>query len=237
MEERQEDEYLHSSGYSATIWTPERRELYQWFKDNAPSLAPAYKAAVRLLADPNFPARTHLISHIVRDICNRLPEFLVSVERDRIDYENELDSLAEIWPASIGLSTHDYVGDEQAEATESSYVRVPRAAAAAVSRLLDKHRKRQTYRDIVEDMLVIIAEADEYERAYLMPIVEEFRNTAKWFMERAHLRREPMAESSHDELVRKFKQFERITLSLIRGFFKTMDELNELLQQANARAD
>jgi len=237
MAEDREDNQSHPPVPLVTTWTPDRRELYQWFRNNAPSLAPAYEGAVRLLAVPAFPGRTHLISHVVRDICNRLPEFLGSVERDRIHYDCELDSLAEIWPSSIGLPSHKYAADEQTEATEDSYVPVPRAAAAAVSQLLDKHRKRQTYRDVVEDMLAIIAEAEEHERPNLMPIVEEFRNTAKWFMERAHLRKEPMTEPSHDELVRKFEQFERITLSLIRDFFKTMDELNELLQQANARTD
>jgi hypothetical protein len=39
------------------------------------------------------------------------------------------------------------------------------------------------------------------------------------------------------ELARRFEQFERIALSLIRGFFKTMDELDDLLQQANATTD
>jgi hypothetical protein len=71
----------------------------------------------------------------------------------------------------------------------------------------------------------------------LEPIVAEFHNTAKWFMQRAHLRAKPMTEPGHEELLRRFEQFERLALSLIRDFFKTMDELNELLQQANARTD
>lgn len=217
-----------------TPWTPERRELHEWFRDNAPSLADAYEGTVRLLSMPGFPGRVHLVSHVVRDICNRLPDFLGSIERVRIQYDRELGALDELWPDSIGPSGADY-GDSTSKVSGDSDVRIPRAAAAAVSLLLKRHRDRQTNRDIADNLFALVAEATQYDRASLGPIVTEFHNTAKWFMERAHLRKEPMDPPEQAELVRKFEQFERITLSLVRSFFRTMDELDGILQQANTR--
>jgi len=218
----------------ATPWTPERRELHEWLRDNAPSLADAYEGAVRLLSVPSFPGRVHLVSHVVRDICNRLPDFLGSIERVRIEYVQELDALDKLWPDSVGPSGADY-GDSTSEVSEDSDVRIPRAAVVAVSLLLKKHRDRQTNRDIEDNLFAFVAEATQHDRTNLEPIVTAFHNTAGWFMERTHLRNEPMDLSEQTELVQRFEQFERITLSLVRSFFRTMDELDGILQQANTR--
>jgi hypothetical protein len=183
---------------------------------------------------PEYPGRIHLISHVVRDICNRLPDFLGSVERDRIHYDRELDYLARLWPAVIAPSAADYDADEGGDSDDSS-VEIPRPAAVAVSQLLEKHQNRQSNREVVGGLFALVSEATAYDRANLEPIVNEFHKTASWFMQRAHLRATPMPEPK--ELARRFEQFERIALSLIRGFFKTMDELDDLLQQANATTD
>lgn len=220
----------------ATTWTSERRELYDWLSQNAPSLAGAYEGALRLLAVPEYPGRIHLISHVVRDICNRLPDFLGSVERDRIHYDRELDDLAQLWPAVIAPSAADYDADEGGYSDDSS-VEIPRPAAVAVSQLLEKHQNRQSNREVVGGLFALVSEATAYDRANLEPIVNEFHKTASWFMQRAHLRKTPMPEPEPEDLNHCFKQFERIALSLIRGFFKTMDELDDLLQQANATTD
>jgi len=218
----------------ATPWTPERRELHEWFRDNAPSLADAYEGAVRLLSMPGFPGRVHLVSHVVRDICNRLPDFLGSIERVRIEYVQELDALDKLWPDSVGPSGADY-GDSTSEVSEDSDVRISQAAVVAVSLLLKKHRDRQTNRDIEDNLFAFVAEATHHDRTSLEPIVTEFHNTANWFMKRTHLPEEPVDLPEPAELVRKFEQFERITLSLVRSFFRTMDELDGILQQANTR--
>jgi len=220
----------------ATMWTSGRRELHDWFMKNATSLAGAYEGALRLLVTQGFPGRIHLIAHVVRDICNRLPDFLGSVERDRVHYAHELDSLAEVWPATISPSAADYALGEMDPLNDSS-IDIPRAAAVAVSHLIHRHQNRQSNREIVSGLFALMSEATEHDRANLEPIVNEFHKTASWFMQRAHLRMEPMTGPEPEELTRRFEQFERIALSLIRGFFKTMDELNDLLQQANTRTD
>ncbi len=56
--------------------TRQRQELVRWFNDRAPSFTAGYVAAVRLLHVPSFPARVHVICHLVRDIYQFLPATL-----------------------------------------------------------------------------------------------------------------------------------------------------------------
>jgi hypothetical protein len=232
MGEQPEHQERIQGALLATPWTSERRELHNWFQAKAPALADAYEGAVRLLSVPGFPGRVHLVSHVARDICNRLPDFLCSIERVHIQYDRELGALDKLWPDSVGPSGADY-GDSKSEVSGDSDVRIPRAAAAAVSLLLKKNRDRQTNRDIADNLFALVAEATPYDRVSLGPIVAEFCNTSRWFTEHVHLRMEPMDFLEQDELVRKFEQFERIALSLVRDFFRTKDELDGILQQAN----
>ena len=60
----------------AAHWTPKRKKLLAWFETSAPTFKDGYIAAVELLHCDNFPARTHLICHTIRDIYNFLPQKL-----------------------------------------------------------------------------------------------------------------------------------------------------------------
>jgi len=61
---------------NSSYCTKQRRELVRWFDDRAPSFTEGYIAAVRLLHTPSFPARVHLVCHVVRDIYRYLPATL-----------------------------------------------------------------------------------------------------------------------------------------------------------------
>ena len=64
------------ASHDLPYWTRQRRELVSWFKDRAPSFVDGYSAALRLLHTPEFPARVHLVCHLVRDIYHYLPAAL-----------------------------------------------------------------------------------------------------------------------------------------------------------------
>src|SRR5688572_26801818 len=84
---------------SAVTLTQMRLELKQWFQKNAPSLAPTYVGAVKLILDPTFSGRIHFIAHAVRDIADRLVFVLDDrLESGRVQYENCLDVIAKDWP-------------------------------------------------------------------------------------------------------------------------------------------
>jgi hypothetical protein len=57
-------------------WNPLRRELLKWFDERVPGFAEGYVAAVDLVHRADFPARVHLVCHLVRDIYRYLPQAL-----------------------------------------------------------------------------------------------------------------------------------------------------------------
>ena len=184
---------------------------------------------MELLARAEFPARVHLIGHLVRDICNRLNDFLGSVERKRVDYKAELDRIQKAWEEECGPkhSASATPGPEEGRMLGAN-------AAAAVEALIKKHQRRQENEDVVFAMFVSVAGADETQRHNLVPIARRFCAVHDFFLTLTHLPKEPL-QFSEDELVDEFQRFEQITVSLVRGFFETADEISELLQEANAR--
>ena len=225
-----------SRSRSASVWSSTRKELLDWLQVNAPSLAEAYEGAVELLGRPGFPARLHFVAHAVRGIYNRLSDILVVVERRRVDYYKEVESIAKVWPKFTLVPPSQYSGDDTPSDADAR-VLVPKVAVLAVEGVLRKHELRQTSRDITHEMFAIVAETAQPERQLLETIVVKFHEVYEWFMERAHFRLEPVSDVGEEQLVQRFEQFERILLNLVRDFFKTADELDELLQEANARTD
>jgi len=84
---------------NSSYWTKQRRELVQWLDDRAPSFTEGYVGAVRLLHTSSFPARVHLICHVVRDIYRHLPAALgaQSMPRPGEVFPSMVKTLAEQW--------------------------------------------------------------------------------------------------------------------------------------------
>lgn len=75
----------------------EREQLKAWLGAHTPVLAAAYEAALRLLEMPGFPARAHLLAHLVREIANGLPEVVSDRVTKRFDSTKALNELAVEW--------------------------------------------------------------------------------------------------------------------------------------------
>ena len=185
---------------------------------------------------PGFPCRAHLIAHLVRDICNRIPDIRGSVKRTRVKYEAELDGLSKIWRDSTKFPITDY-RPTTVENEAGENVSIPRKAAVAVEALLLKHRNRQTNRDVIRILFSLIGEVSPEERASLEPIVTAFSRTHDWFEAKTHLGNGPMEEPDEADLVARFELFEQLALSIFRSFFRTVDEIDELLREANAKSN
>src|SRR5439155_8130691 len=68
-------------------------ELLAWLRRNAPSLAELYEGAVLMLQN-RPPAHVRLISHSVREIRNRLPDYVSKVKSGgRLDYTGRIDNI------------------------------------------------------------------------------------------------------------------------------------------------
>jgi hypothetical protein len=64
--------------------------------------------------------------------------------------------------------------------------------------------------------------------------MQQWLEVTGWFMKRAHDSCRIDAYCSEDELRGNFELFESTLGALVRGFFATVEELDEILEDANA---
>ena len=223
-------------GRQSVVWTSQRRQLLAWFRREAPSLAPAYDAAVQIAYMPSMPAKVHLVCHVVRDIYSKLPEILDGEYRRTNSgemYRSFVERIEAHWAnanrplLAVGASpaTGTHTADE---------VSISAAAARSVDRLLERHRAlkkeprsaevlaRALYRRFAESGL------DAPGR-----LVGAFEAERVWFTKRAHLVREKEKLPCDDGLVEHFTSFERALYSLVGKYFTGKKEIDAILEQAN----
>jgi hypothetical protein len=98
-------------------WTPNRRELREWLRRDAASLAELYEGAVLLLIEAPVPGYTRFVPHAVREIMNRLPDVVAGqTSRRRFDSTNRLDGLLAAWNRR-GIPAESIVGNAKSSAS------------------------------------------------------------------------------------------------------------------------
>ncbi len=233
---------------SVKTWTPRRQELYEWFVRQAPSLAEAYKGAVYLVAQRQFPARVHFIAHAVRDIADRLPFVLDGeLESDRVPYECVFDTILGTlnegprdrhlnrWPSEKELADGDVAQTTAAE--NHNAVLIPRNVYQELDKLMQHHRRRRDQPKRSALLFRALLRIDPRSSAASKRLVRAFDHECKWFMKKAHLPREPFSAVSDSELERRFERFETMLHSFVGRFFTQTRELDEILRQANSTTD
>jgi hypothetical protein len=213
---------------ASLVWKPLRRELLEWFTHDAPSLAPAYRGAVELLARPTFPGRVHFIAHSVRDIADRLVFVLdPQLASRRVQYEYHLDEIQKKWPSP----GHLFREGKAPSATD--IVAIPHDVAQQVDTLVTEHRNRWKRSDQYELLFRFLMRNATASPEVSQRLVRTFKDTRFWFMSRTHLRRDAVPKVDEPELQQKFEAFEHMLHSFVGGFFTGTEELDEILQQAN----
>lgn len=217
------------------VWRSHQSQLLEWFRREAPSLAEPYQAAVTLMSNYDFPARVHLICHIVRDIYTKLPEALDGTHRRR--EANEVSALID----EVATHWEPYTRDSFVEPTGSSpapestlHVSVSVVAVRAVGKLLDVRRALKEQPTSAE----VLARAlyQRFVESGVTPpkrLIHTFEKERRWFTARAHLVRDSAKLPSDDGLDEHFESFERTLHSLVAPHFAVQQELNDILQQAN----
>jgi hypothetical protein len=115
----------------------------------------------------------------------------------------------------------------------SSRVETPRKVYNAMVSLLREHKEsRETEKDTAIRFIEGIVPENKGLGGTLRPIIDQWLNVKKSFMEITH---ESASGESIDEkeIVKRFESFENIMAGLIRGFFKTLKGLDEILENAN----
>jgi len=213
--------------------TPSRAELLEWLQKKAAPLAALYSDALRIRFDePPLQAKGRFISHAVREIRNRLPDFIAGPKGGgRLDYTGRLDSISQIWP--VGSFSAD-AGSIPSALT----VLIPTQAAIVVQQLITDHRlAREKPREAAVRLFEGCAPENEQSRASLTPQIQQWMAVTDWFVDRAHVPYVPLGTEepqTWDGMDQKFDLFETTLIAMARGFFETSKEINEILEEANA---
>lgn len=221
-------------------WTPLRRELCDWFKRNAPSLGELYEGAVEMVFREDFPGRVRFVSHAVREIRNRLPNVIAGYKAGiQLQYKNRLDAVLKVWK-TYGLPLDGSLPEQitrENPLPSSDYLPIPLDIYTMVAQLVSDHEKtRETPREAAKRLFEAIDPNNNVSEAFLRPRIEFWIKSTEWFVERAHDRGEIDENMGAEEFKERFEIFEKMLFSMIREFFKTMEELDAILEEANSRA-
>jgi len=228
------DSELMSLLDDSDYWTTERRQLAQWFYDNAPSFVEGYVAAVRLLHSPSFPARVHLICHVVRDIYRYLPEALGATPRSTPNnaYEGPMNRLANYFkPLQLSETTEGNGVSPDVAVSPQVY--------RCVAELVDAHKGLREQSRIGDELArTLFRSLDRRSDDFIPPwIMDCFHAEYKFFVSRAHLARRTDKVPTDDDLRDNFEAFERAFHSMIGPYFTGKDELDAILQDTNTTTD
>ena len=213
-------------------WTNRRRELLRWISDRAPSFTEGYIAAVTLLHCPAFPARVHLICHIIRDIYRNLPAVL---GMDPLYNRNEVfplvQKLVERWDRS-----------QPTELTSSEpglHEQVSPQVYSVVLDLVKREKKLADQPSVGEQLAIALFRSlDRRTGDFIHPhIINAFHDEYRFFVGKAHLAKNIDSVPTDDRLTEHFESFERSFHSLVGPYFSGKEELDAILQDTNPGPD
>ena len=209
-------------------WTRTRLDLRAWLQRNAPTLSELYEGAVELIYGAALPGRVRFISHAVREIRNRLPDIISGTNSGRrLSYKNSLDEIEKVW------NNHKFALD--GTIPSSPDIMVPPQLFRLIAILVKDHvETREKPIDAAIKLFEGCAPENRQLRDALRPVVFQWLKVTEWFMKKAHDPGKIDARYDESELQRQFELFEMTLRALARGFFTTVEELDEILEDANS---
>jgi hypothetical protein len=244
-----------SHPYQHSGWTPRRQQVHDRLTGKAPPLAGLYASAVFLLHHPAWPGRHYLLGHAVREIGQRLPDFLDPRRRARAEVEAALQAFVAAWsgaglqitetePAAPPTSLQE--GDDSALAAPSGpsipeSLAIPADVAQAASRLVGAHQQASTnnYRKAASIILASaipdqMATAEEVSSGDARDAtVLLWTKTVDWFMDFTHVSATRKVLPPEEELARRFDILENIIEAILAPWYEVLDDLDDALAAAN----
>lgn len=228
------------SSHAGEGWTPTRVAIRKLLSVNAPTLVALYDAAVRILLDLQFPGRTHLIAHCVREIANSLPSFFDGAVKGRADYPGIVEPIVQPW-VEAGLP----VATEAAPMPISGQgglapltISVPLPIARQVGRLVGVHTAAAGRREHnAVTLFRALAPDPDGDTHHLRPTINLWLDTCDWFQARVHHNRQQdlnINDNAEAEFIRYFERFEDLLRSMTEPFLDIAKSLDEELDQANS---
>jgi hypothetical protein len=220
-------------------WTRRQTELRAWFQRNAPSLGELYEGAIRLIYKDRVPGWTRFVAHAVREIRNGLPDAISGARSGgSLQYKNRLDDLVEVW-RNAGLPTDGSspgtVLGAAGQPPPTPDVPVPRCVYKEVADLVRDHLKaREKPVEAAARLFEAIAPENQALRGSLRPFIGHWVTVTNWFVEKAHDSGRTDGDVDEAEFRKKIELFETTLVALMRHFFVTVKELDEILEDANS---
>jgi hypothetical protein len=155
-----------------------------------------------------------------------------------LPYKNRLDDILKAWQRA-GFALDGSIPALQAlsdgAAPLQSDIAMPRHLFLLIARLVKDHvATRSKPEDAAFRLFEACAPENQQVRDTLRPVIQQWLEVTDWFMRRAHDSGRIGADCDEDELRGNFELFESILGALVRGFFATVDELDEILEDANS---
>jgi len=227
-----------SESNSEPHWTEARKELRDWFKRNAPSLGELYEGALKMIYAEKFPGRTRFIAHSVREIRNRLPEVVEGYTKGRtqLHYKNRLDEIAIVWKIeNLPIDGIFPITNSKEENEPLNDLPIPRILFQKIAILIKDHEEtREKPNEAATRLFETIAPYNQKAGDILGPIIMQWRTVTDWFMKKAHDSGRQDNDIDGDEFLRQFLLFEGILGALIGSFYKTIEGLDEILEDTNS---
>ena len=227
-------------GRTGEHWSLSRRvELLAWLQRNAPALAELYETAVNLVYELRLPGRLRLIAHAVREIANRFPDAISGAQSSsRLNYIGRLDEIAKAWERN-GLATDGSVpsitvGGSSLQNPQEGIL-VPSPLFRRIAGLLKDHA--ETRKKPLDAAIRLFEGRNPVNRRLsdtLRPIINQWLEVTDWFVRKVHVPNVSDTVIDQDELRKQFELFEVTLGALVRGFFTTVKDLDEILEDTNS---
>lgn len=218
-------------------WTQPRLELKAWFQRNAPSLGELYDGALRMIFSHEFPGKTRFVAHAVREIRNRLPDVIAGSKVGGLfDWKNSLDQLAEEWEKS-GFTLDETIPHQitEGQAMIDPKILIKPQLYRKIRAILKGHvEAREKPIDSAIRLFMGISPERQDIRDTLRPVVTQWLNVTEWFVKKVHESGSRATDVDTEAFQSHFEYFEITLGALIRDFFKTVEGLDEILEDANS---
>jgi len=217
--------------HRAGCWTPSRLELLSWLRRNALPLAELYEGAVVLTFAIATPGRFRFAAHAVREIGNRLPDAIAGPKRSaQVQYATKVEELAHLWRHEGLVLDSPTTGNAVTPVDPS--IPIPRHLYTKISELIDEHlRGRGRSREAAERLFSALEDATV--GSANAAVIDQWLDILRWFVGRSHNWNCLDSDQNEAEFRHKFELFESSLTALVRQFFSTVSELDEVLAKTN----
>lgn len=205
-----------------------QQRVYEWLNNDLalPVFAEAYKGAVILLRQ-RPPGYVSFVAHVGRDLMNRLAPTVAGIKSGRVQYQQHLDKLQAVWSDELRSGAEPFSG-----VTETGQL-IPANVCQQISALIDEHKSGRI-RNSQADGLFFSTFLDYSDKDKIPGnFLSEWKVAKGWFLEHAHLRKDPFKLEAVEDMVRHFNCLDGYLYIAASSQYERLKTLNDILEKTN----